>query len=222
MQTLEAPAHLLPLKHCVAWIRPLMRHICSPKCAGEAPFPGCQGWWWPQHLSLRMPVLSQALIPELQGWQVTGARAPWSVTRNSWRIWRTPLLLSPIDSATSHYCQSGQHHLHRGRGASRRLPGQWGAKRSVQHACKLLRQCKRGGGCFSRGCPGSMPRLKRRPFALQHTVHTIEKHRRVKPLEQFSVEKRSSWGSGWNVSQGCQWGKQCFSLRCDCLVRKMT
>lgn len=71
--------------------------------------------------------------------EMTGewCQSPWSVTGSSGRISHahTPLL-SPIDSATSHYCQSERHCLRGWSSAAGNCPGQQGALSSMPCACQ--------------------------------------------------------------------------------------
>ncbi len=170
----------------------------------------------------RLLLLSQALILALQGWQVSGARAPglWLEAPGefharpslvSHRFCHFPLL--SIRAASSP----------REEPCSRQLPGQRGAESSKLLACQPLHQHGGHQGPLSRGCLGRMPQLKLKPFALQHIMHMAGKHGGVKPLERLCVDKRSSWGPRCKHSfTGLSAGKQCCSLRRDRLVRKMT
>lgn len=134
-------------------------------------------------------------------------------------------LLSPIDSASSHYCQSGQHCLpgrscaagdcqgSRVRRAARRTPAVPAAR---DHQGPLPP---------ARGCLGRMPQLKLRPFALQHIMHTAGNHRGVKPLvrEWRSVStKAAAEALAATGFTGLSTGKHYCPLSRDCLVRKMT
>lgn len=146
-------------------------------------------------------------------WQVSVARAFGLWQKLLENFAHTPSL-SPIDSATSHYCQSEWHRLLgsscvagdcRGSGVQREA-------RSVQH--------QHGGGChqgpLSSSCLGRMPQVQLRPFALQHKVHMAEKQRWMKPLNKRSSR---SWKPSFAELSA---GKRCCSLKCECLVRKMT
>lgn len=136
----------------------------------------------------RLLLLSQALILVLQGWQVSGARAPWSVTGSSGRISRAPLsclpsiLPLPIIVNQSSIVSTGgtvQQAIARAAGCGE------------QHATCLpaITPARGHQGPLSRGCLGRMPQLKLRPFSLLHIVHMAEKHGGVKPLEQLCVDK---------------------------------
>lgn len=106
-------------------------------------------------------------------WCQSPSLCDWELREN---FTRAPLL-SPIDSATSHYCQSGLQRLH---GRSRRAAGdcQGSGVQRQREAARLPASHRsatvRGGhrGPLSRGCLGRMPQLKlERLFFFCFTTH---------------------------------------------------
>lgn len=157
------------------------------KCAGEAPFPGCQRRWQPQHLPLQAAPAVTGPNPRAAGMTGEWCRSLWSVTGSSGRISRAPLsclpsiLPLPIIVNQSGVVSTGGA-VQQGSVVRRaRLPAPPPA-RGTQ-------------GAPLRRLPGQDATTKKwNLFSLQHIVHMAGKHRGVKPLEQLCVDKRSSWG----------------------------